>query len=596
MIKDFKGNFTSYNISDFTTGKVNFVYITGFSGSGKTTLAEKLFYKYDVINIELNNIDPENGYIYNKVFSEKNEIFYDFLKQYKDINDKIKGSDRGRYREELFNAFFPFAEKWCQRHKDKKYSIEGIQIYEFPKNINKHSPIIVMNTTAKESADRKYKRDLIYNEYIVSKENVKKLEDFKKSLDQKEKEQKNMVEMSDANNFKILPLSLDLIYKYRDSQTNHLGNCTFGKEHEGLIITTNNGEDLVGYIIIANHKLAKLEVVSKYKNKGLSEKLIKYAIERFGLNEAIILDTKEKMIKMLQKIGFKVISRLDNKVNLKLRSIITRKNNYEDLIVKRETSVNSTTGEEEFIYYFSKDNLTQVARLVLIPSKHYISSLTMYDGFNTQKDLEQILDFATTEKNCTITRLPYGDKEKLAMYEAYGFEVVQKVKNSKGKFYHLELMEKAKFASDKDLMEWLEENVTTTEFIKLMTPVEVERTLKGSSHDQVQFIIEKLPFKYNASPVLVLEKNADDEIIKTHTIATYRKGDKLYWMENAMLDAIGIHGPYNDLDELEADVEKKFDFVNKDKDYLDFIPVYVKFNKPVDLETYINSILTLKEV
>ena len=94
MFKDFKETFTSYNISDFTEGKNNLLYITGFSGSGKSTFAERLFYKYDVTNIELDNIDPKNGYIYNQVFSDKNEIFYDFLDNNPVLNEKIKGPDR----------------------------------------------------------------------------------------------------------------------------------------------------------------------------------------------------------------------------------------------------------------------------------------------------------------------------------------------------------------------------------------------------------------------------------------------------------------------------------------------------------------------
>ena len=596
MFKDFKETFTSYNISDFTEGKNNLLYITGFSGSGKSTFAERLFYKYDVTNIELDNIDPKNGYIYNQVFSDKNEIFYDFLDNNPVLNEKIKGPDRIKYRQEVFDAFFPFAEKWCKEHKDKKYSIEGTQIYEFPNNIDRDLPIIIMNASAKESADRKYKRDLEYDKTIVSKENIKKMEDFEQSLKNHEKEESSMLKVSDEQQFKILPMSLDLIYRFKD-KTNKLGECKFNsKTSNGLIATTFDERTLVGYIVVNDHKLSRLKVMPEFKNSGMSEKLTRYAIEKFGLNDILIPTTSEKLIKTFQKIGFKVVSSINGKVNLKLRSIIVRKNNYEDLIVRRENGIDTTTNDEEFVYYFSKeDNLTQVARLAIIPSKKYISSLKMYKGFETQADLEKILDFATVEKGCKETRLPYGDKEKLSMYEKYGFEITKRVKNSKGKFYVLELMEKAKFESDKALMEWLEENVTTSDFVKLMSPVQVEKELRGSSHDQAQFILAKLPYKYNANAILVVEKNIDDNILKSYTIVTYRKGDKIYWIENAMPNALGINGPYNDLDELESDVLTKFDYANKAKDKLDFIPIYVKFNKPVDLKTYIKNIITLEE-
>ena len=139
--------------------------------------------------------------------------------------------------------------------------------------------------------------------------------------------------------------------------------------------------------------------------------------------------------------------------------------------------------------------------MVLRPSTKEIISIEMYKGYDRQKDLNKLINFATIEKNCTNIRLPYGDKDKLKMYEKYGFEIVKKVKNSKGKFYCLEVMDKVTFNTDEELMDWLEENVTTCEFITLMDHVEVEKQLVGSSHDQAQFILSKMPYKYNANAI-----------------------------------------------------------------------------------------------
>ena len=161
--------FTSYNINKFTDGSVNLLYLTGFSGSGKSTFAERLAYKYDIVNVTLDNLDPKFGYIYEKDFSEDNEIFYEFLDRNPELNEKIKRPNKTAYRSELFNKFFPFAEKWCKEHKEKKYVLEGVQIYEFPEGISKNYPIIIMNTSAEESAKRKYKRTTNFNKEITSK-------------------------------------------------------------------------------------------------------------------------------------------------------------------------------------------------------------------------------------------------------------------------------------------------------------------------------------------------------------------------------------------------------------------------------------------
>lgn len=587
--------FTSYNINKFTDGSVNLLYLTGFSGSGKSTFAERLSYKYDIVNVTLDNLDPKFGYIYEKDFSEDNEIFYEFLDRNPELNEKIKRPNKTAYRSELFNKFFPFAEKWCKEHKEKKYVLEGVQIYEFPEGVSKNYPIIIMNTSAEESAKRKYKRTTNFNKEITSKENIYQLNEFRQSLDKEKSEESNMINMSDSMAIKILPITMDLLYKYRDNKTNNLGKINLSKDYKGLIALTTNLEDLVGYIIVKNHKLAALEVMEKYKKQNLIEKLIKYAIEKYDLNEINISKNKVKMIRTLQDIGFKIVSQLNDKVLLKLYSIITRKNNFEDLIVRRENGTELNGEEERFVYYFSKSSDgTPVARMVLRPSTNDIISVEMYKGFDRQKDLNKLLNFATIEKNCTNIRLPFGDKDKLKMYEKYGFEIVKKVRNSKGKFYCLELMDKEEFSSDEELMQWLEDNVTTCEFTTLMDPVEVEKQMVGSSHDQAQFILSKMPYKYNATAILVVEKNVDNKIVKANTIVTYRKNDKYYWIENCIENAIGINGPYDDLEELENDVIKKFEYINKEKDVLDFIPIYVTFDKNVNFEEYVRNIITLK--
>lgn len=597
LLDEEEGKFTSYNVKQFVDGKSNILLITGYSGSGKSTIAERFAYKFDMVHIDLDNIDPKYNYIYELKYSNDYEVFYDFLDQNPELDEKLKSRDSYKYREELFNTFFPFCFKWCEEHSDSKYIIEGVQIYEFPKEINKELPIIIMNTSAEESAQRKYKRDLKYNKYITSKENIEKLETFAKSLKHNKEGEGSMLNMNDKQiEYKVIPLTIDLYYKFK-TQKNNLAKCKFDLNSKGIGITINNNRTLIAYIIMKDNKMTSMEVLPSPEKKRLTEKLIRFAIDKFGLNEITIPNTKPNLIKLVENIGFKQISMLNGKSTFKLPSIIVRKNDYLGMTVKRENGIDITSNEEEYVYYFSfkfNGHPEAVAKLTLIPSKQYIKDLELYEKYNNYKYLKQILDFATIEKECITTRILYGNKERLAQYEKYGFEVIKKVKNSNGKFYVLELTEKLKFETDQELAEWLQDNLNTCEFTQLMTPLEVEKQLIGSSHDQAQFIMEKLPTSYNPNSILVLEKTDNGKIVKSNTIVYYTKGGKIYWIENCIDKAIGINGPYDNIDDLETDVEKKYELLDK-KNKLDFIPIYVYFDKPVSIDKYINSIITLEE-
>ena len=77
IFKDGEEKFTSYNVKKFIDNKINILLITGYSGSGKSTIAERFAYKFDMVHIELDNIDPKYDYIYEQKYSNKYEVFYE---------------------------------------------------------------------------------------------------------------------------------------------------------------------------------------------------------------------------------------------------------------------------------------------------------------------------------------------------------------------------------------------------------------------------------------------------------------------------------------------------------------------------------------
>lgn len=178
-----ENNFSSYNMNKFLSGETNILLITGYSGSGKSTLAEKYSHKYDVVHIGLDYVDPtkDSSWIDKNKEDFELQVFYDFFEDYDDIKHMVERNEKHN-RDYVMETFIPYAISWCLKHKTYEFSIEGTQIYEYPQLIDKTLPIIVMNTSAEESAKRKFERDDYFDKQIVSEKNIKKLERFKKEL------------------------------------------------------------------------------------------------------------------------------------------------------------------------------------------------------------------------------------------------------------------------------------------------------------------------------------------------------------------------------------------------------------------------------
>ena len=131
----------------------------------------------------------------------------------------------------------------------------------------------------------------------------------------------------------------------------------------------------------------------------------------------------------------------------------------------------------------------------------------------------------------------------------------------------------------KDLSEWMKENIHydfEESKWKLRTPNEVYKTKIGNSHDQTSFedyVFNKLHIAHGR--ILATEKSLkSEEIGNSHSFLYFMEHDEYFWFENALLEYQGIHGPYNTLEELENDVERKWLSVYDDDDVkLSFTPI-----------------------
>lgn len=148
------------NFDKFESGKSNVVLITGFSGSGKSTIAQSLSKKMNCYHFELDCLsDYLSGKIPLSNVRKSEPALYDFIKNSKlDISMNLSNSDYYN----LYRDYIKFIINWCKNHKNNKYIIDGLQIYEVYEDGDMFitsNPLIIKNTSAIVSAIRGAKRN-----------------------------------------------------------------------------------------------------------------------------------------------------------------------------------------------------------------------------------------------------------------------------------------------------------------------------------------------------------------------------------------------------------------------------------------------------
>ena len=153
-----------YNKEKFDSGKTNLLFITGLSGAGKSTLSLDIGDDCEVV--------PLDAVIWNKTYINLDEIkqispmafeffngegnkYYVSMKQLKN-----NGFMHKNYMKDLICNFIDFAIRYAKDHKDQKYVIEGVYIYECidPKLLKDYA-VYIKGTSAITSLVRAGKRD-----------------------------------------------------------------------------------------------------------------------------------------------------------------------------------------------------------------------------------------------------------------------------------------------------------------------------------------------------------------------------------------------------------------------------------------------------
>ena len=178
-----------YNKDKFDSGEINLCFITGHSGSGKSTMA----HNSETKNIEVDELDDV---LYNKPsfsmdnFKEYGDLIYSFFntmgkKYYYDNNDIKNGTVKeykGNYDNDIINDFVNYSIKYAKSHKNKKYIIEGIELFLFiDKNKLKDYAVYIKGTSRLISDIRAAKRDS-KNDFPDKKDKLKRSKVFIKRI------------------------------------------------------------------------------------------------------------------------------------------------------------------------------------------------------------------------------------------------------------------------------------------------------------------------------------------------------------------------------------------------------------------------------
>ena len=350
-----------YNKDKFDSGEINLCFITGFSGSGKSTMADEMeksgIEKYELDDIVFQfNFSDENLKEYGGMISS---FFNGPGKKYravKGIDDLKTDKEADDYQANICIDFIDYAKKYASSHKDKKFIVEGVEIFgAYIDKIEslKDYAIYIKGTSLFNSYIRSAKRDsqdaetdfgkfksfikMIvstsrFKQYLISNTRLNKI---KKQINGYVTESEDKSELtkdfkSKISNIQYKTLSIDKpeIYDYLKNHFSKNNPMWEGvkdsKTYMDCFINGNNSRHIkrVGEVLInkANDEVIGFEVVEKpnnylaieipdkkYRDYGFGKILLEDAIKKHGCYQLYVAKDNKVAIKMYKTAGFKII-------------------------------------------------------------------------------------------------------------------------------------------------------------------------------------------------------------------------------------------------------------------------------------------------
>lgn len=151
------------NMDKFESGKCNVILVTGFSGSGKSTLGREMVSKYKCDDhFELDALEWWfDGMIDEDQLKEGMPPIYDWLIHNKKLMNLHRPTNVEIAR--MMDKLIPHVINWCRKNKNKKYVVDGIQLYESWAENDRCNyleyPIVLKGTSGLKSMYRAMKRN-----------------------------------------------------------------------------------------------------------------------------------------------------------------------------------------------------------------------------------------------------------------------------------------------------------------------------------------------------------------------------------------------------------------------------------------------------
>lgn len=151
------------NMDKFESGKCNVILVTGFSGSGKSTLGREMVSKYKCDDhFELDALEWWfDGMIDEDQLKEGMPPIYDWLIHNKKLMNLHRPTNAEIAR--MMDKLIPHVINWCRKNKNKKYVVDGIQLYESWAENDRCNyleyPIVLKGTSGLKSMYRAMKRN-----------------------------------------------------------------------------------------------------------------------------------------------------------------------------------------------------------------------------------------------------------------------------------------------------------------------------------------------------------------------------------------------------------------------------------------------------
>ena len=154
-----------YKEDSFNSGDTNICFILGHSGSGKSIMARALVGD-DIDHIELDDLLLIKDHFTMEELKDYSDLFYSFFtgagaKYYIGIEERDR-IPKEEYEDRMFLDFVSFAMAYAERHREKKYIIEGIWIYLYFDDPSMFEPyaVFIKGTSFLKSKIRAMKREM----------------------------------------------------------------------------------------------------------------------------------------------------------------------------------------------------------------------------------------------------------------------------------------------------------------------------------------------------------------------------------------------------------------------------------------------------